>query len=111
VSYVFFAATLAVLVIMGLALARAFVGPGIYDRILAVNMFGTKTVLFIALYGFLTDRPEFLDIALVYTLINFIGVIAVLNFVKDTLEKDQPLEATSVNNIPDTKNSSKEDNQ
>ena len=110
-SYVFFAATLAVLVIMGLALARACVGPGIYDRILAVNMFGTKTVLFIALYGFLTDRPEFLDIALVYTLINFIGVIAVLNFVKDTLEKDQPLEATSVNNIPDTKNSSKEDNQ
>ena len=64
-SYISFAAILAVLVIMGIALARAFVGPGIYDRILAVNMFGTKTVLFIALYGFLTDRPEFLDIALV----------------------------------------------
>ncbi len=89
-NLVLFAATVAVLVIMALALVRAFVGPGVYDRILAVNMFGTKTVLFIALYGFLTDRPEFLDIALVYTLINFIGVIAVLNFVKDTIEKDQP---------------------
>ena len=91
-NLVLFAATLAVLVIMALALVRAFVGPGIYDSILAVNMFGTKTVLFIALYGFLTERPEFLDIALVYSLINFIGVIAVLNFVKDTIEKGQVAE-------------------
>ena len=51
-----------------------------YDRVLAVNMFGTKTVLLIAVYGFLTDRPEFLDLAIVYALINFIGVIAVLRF-------------------------------
>ena len=87
-NFVLFSATVAVLVIMALALTRAFVGPGVYDRILAVNMFGTKTVLFIALYGFLSGRPEFLDIALVYTLINFIGVIAVLNYVKDTIEKD-----------------------
>lgn len=89
-NLVLFSATVAVLIIMAIALVRSFVGPGVYDRILAVNMFGTKTVLFIALYGFLTDRPEFLDIALVYTLINFIGVIAVLNFVKDTVEKDEP---------------------
>lgn len=94
-NLVFFTATVAVLVIMALALTRAFVGPGIYDRILAVNMFGTKTVLFIALYGFLTGRPEFLDIALIYALINFIGVIAVLNFVKDTIEKDQPIESST----------------
>ena len=89
-NLVLFSATVAVLIIMAIALVRSFVGPGVYDRILAVNMFGTKTVLFIALYGFLTDRPEFLDIALVYTLINFIGIIAVLNFVKDTIEKDEP---------------------
>ena len=43
---------LAILVVMGIALARAFIGPTIYDRILAINMFGTKTVLFIAVYGF-----------------------------------------------------------
>ncbi len=92
-NLVLFSATIAVLVIMILALIRAFVGPGVYDRILAVNMFGTKTVLFIALYGFLTGRPEFLDIALVYSLINFIGVIAVLNFVKDTLDLDKNTDA------------------
>jgi len=73
---------LAILVIMGIALARAFIGPTVYDRILAVNMFGTKTVLFIAVYGFLTERPEFMDIALVYALINFVGVIVVLKFVE-----------------------------
>lgn len=78
-----FAATcLALLVIMAIALVRAFVGPSVYDRILAVNMFGTNTVLFLAVFGFLTGRPDFLDIALVYTLINFIGVIAVLRFVE-----------------------------
>ncbi len=73
---------LAILVVMGIALARAFIGPTIYDRILAVNMFGTKTVLFIAVYGFLTERPEFMDIALIYALINFVGVIVVLKFVE-----------------------------
>ena len=76
----FAAATLAILVTMGLALIRAFCGPTVYDRILAVNMFGTKTVLFIAVFGFLTGRPDFLDIALVYALINFISIVAVLKF-------------------------------
>ncbi len=76
------AATLALLLTMGLALARALLGPSIYDRVLAVNSFGTKTVLLIAVFGFLTGRPDFLDIALVYALINFIGTIAVLKFLK-----------------------------
>ncbi|KAA6187941.1 pH regulation protein F [Thiohalocapsa marina] len=78
----FAAAALGILVVMGLALARAFLGPSVYDRILAVNMFGTKTVLLIAVYGFLTERPDFLDIAITYALINFIGIIAVLKFVE-----------------------------
>ncbi|MFQ5773510.1 MAG: monovalent cation/H+ antiporter complex subunit F [Kiloniellaceae bacterium] len=78
----FFAATAAILVTMGMALARALLGPTIYDRVLAVNMFGTKTVLLIAVLGFLTGRPDFLDISLVYALINFIGTIAVLKLLK-----------------------------
>ncbi|MFQ6018847.1 MAG: monovalent cation/H+ antiporter complex subunit F [Kiloniellaceae bacterium] len=78
----FAAATAAILVTMGLALARALLGPTIYDRVLAVNMFGTKTMLLIAVLGFLTGRPDFLDISLVYALINFIGTIAVLKFLK-----------------------------
>lgn len=76
----FATATIAVLVTMLLALIRALLGPTVYDRLLAVNMFGTLTVLIIALSGFLTGRPDFLDIALVYALINFIGTVAVLKF-------------------------------
>jgi len=72
------ALALAVLTTMALALARALLGPTLYDRILAINLFGTKTVLFIAVAGFMAGRPEFLDIALVYALINFIGTVAVL---------------------------------
>ena len=68
----------AVIVTMALALARAALGRSVFDRILALNMFGTKTVLLISVIAFLTRRPEFLDLALVYALINFIGVIAVL---------------------------------
>ena len=74
------AAAAALLVTMLLALVRAFMGPTLYDRILAVNVFGTKTVLMIAVLGFLMGRPDFLDIALLYALINFIGTIAVLKF-------------------------------
>ncbi|NBP74014.1 MAG: pH regulation protein F [Alphaproteobacteria bacterium] len=78
----FAAAAVAIIVTMGLAVIRAFIGPTLYDRILAVNMFGTKTVLIIAVLGFLMGRPDFLDIALVYALINFIGVIALLKYFK-----------------------------
>jgi multicomponent Na+:H+ antiporter subunit F len=74
------AVLVAVLVTMLLALARALAGPTLYDRLLAINMFGTKTVLFIAVAGYWAGRPEFLDIALVYALINFVGTIAVLRF-------------------------------
>ncbi|MBT3396774.1 MAG: pH regulation protein F [Alphaproteobacteria bacterium] len=74
----FAAAALAILATMALALVRAISGPTVYDRVLAVNMMTTKTTLLIALLGFLAGRPEFLDIALVYALINFVSVIAVL---------------------------------
>ena len=71
-----------IMVTMGLALIRARYGPTVFDRILALNMFGTKTVLLIAVIGFLTRRPDFLDLGLVYALMNFIGVIAVLRLTK-----------------------------
>ena len=82
-------AAVALLIVMFIALIRAFSGPKIYDRVLAVNMFGTKTVLLIAVYGFLTDRPDFLDLAIFYALINFIGVIAVLKFIERLDEFDE----------------------
>lgn len=75
-----YALVLSLLVVMVLAFIRACLGPTIYDRILAVNVFGTKIVLFIAAIGYLFGRPDFLDIAMVYALINFISVIAVLRY-------------------------------
>ena len=68
---------------MALALTRALLGPTVYDRVLAVNMFGTKTVLLLSVVAFLYGRPDFLDLALAYALINFITVLAVLKFVQD----------------------------
>lgn len=77
----FASAMVGVLVTMGLALVRSIRGPDVFDRILAANSFGTCTVLFIAVMGYLAGRPAFLDLALVYALISFIGTIAVLRFI------------------------------
>jgi multicomponent Na+:H+ antiporter subunit F len=73
-------AAIAILVGMILVLIRLYLGPSVYDRVLAVNLFGTHTVLLIGVMGFLTGRPDFLDIALLYALINFVGTIAILKF-------------------------------
>ena len=74
------AATLALLVTVALALTRAALGPSVFDRLQACSTVGTCAMLLLALLGFLGGRPEFLDIALVYGLLNVIGVIAVLKF-------------------------------
>jgi multicomponent Na+:H+ antiporter subunit F len=76
----YYAVTAAILVTMALALTRALLGPTVYDRVLAVNMLGTKTVLLVSIVAFLSGRPDFLDLALAYALINFVGVLAVLEF-------------------------------
>ena len=92
----FSAATAAILVSMAMLLVRATRGPTVYDRILALNNFGTQTVLFIAVLNFLTGRPEFLALALVYALMNFISTIAVMKYCRfDSLAAsiDEPGEA------------------
>ena len=68
------------IVAMALMIIRAITGPSQYDRILAANSFGTKTVLLIAVIGYLFGRPAFLDIAIVYALINFVTTIALMKF-------------------------------
>lgn len=74
------AASAALLVAMALMLVRAFMGPTLYDRVLAGNSFGTKVVLMLGMLGFLMGRPDFLDIAILYALINFVATIAILKF-------------------------------
>ena len=76
----FTAAALALLVALGLALARAVLGPTVFDRAQAANTLGTLAVLLLAVIGFLNGRPEFLDLAIVYGLLNVIGTIAVLKY-------------------------------
>lgn len=74
------AASIALLVTLALLLARAALGPTVFDRLLAVNSVGTGAMLLLALMGFLAGRPEFLDLAIVYGLLNVIGTVAVLKF-------------------------------
>ena len=75
-------AAAAILVTMTLALIRAMLGPTVFDRVLALNMFGTKTVLLICVICVLNtpQRNDFLDLALLYSLMNFIGMVALLRF-------------------------------
>lgn len=76
----FSAAALALLLTLVLALSRAVMGPSVFDRVLAANTVGTVAVLLLATIGFLTARPDFLDLAIVYGLLNVVGTIAVLKF-------------------------------
>lgn len=76
----FAAAAGALLVAIALALVRAARGPSVFDRIQAANTIGTCAMMLLAVIGFLTGRPEFLDLAIVYALLNVIGTIAILRF-------------------------------
>jgi multicomponent Na+:H+ antiporter subunit F len=76
----FAVAAAAILITLGLAVARAILGPTVFDRVLAGNSVGTLAILLLAVIGFLTGRPEFLDIGLTYGLLNLIGTLAVLKF-------------------------------
>ena len=76
----FAAAVAALVVAIALVLARGFLGPTVYDRVLAANTIGTLAVGLMAAHGFLNDRPEFLDIALVYALLNVLSTLAILKF-------------------------------
>ena len=76
----FATASVAVLVTLTLVLVRAALGPTVFDRVQAANTVGTCALMLLALIGFLTGRPEFLDLAIVYGLLNVIGTIAVLKY-------------------------------
>ncbi len=76
----FIAAAIAVLVFLVVAVLRALAGPTVFDRVLAANSIGTAAIMLLAVFGFLTGRPEFLDIGITYALLNMIGTLAVLKF-------------------------------
>jgi multicomponent Na+:H+ antiporter subunit F len=76
----FAAAALALLVTLALALVRAALGPSVFDRVQAANTIGTVAMLLLAVLGFLEGRPEFLDLAIVYGLLNVVGTVAILKY-------------------------------
>ena len=78
----FIAAGLAILFALVLAVVRALRGPTVFDRLLAANSIGTAAILLLAVFGFITERPEFLDIGITYALLNLIGTLAVLKFIR-----------------------------
>ncbi len=86
---IFAVVSVAILMTMVLAVARALKGPSLYDRVLAVNMFGTKTALLLAVVAFLFERSDFLDLALAYALINVVGVLAVLEFFESRVSREK----------------------
>ncbi len=77
----FLATSLVILLAVLLSLYRVIKGPTIIDRIIGVNVIGTKTIAVILLTGFLFERVEFfIDIAFVYALINFIGTLTLSKY-------------------------------
>jgi multicomponent Na+:H+ antiporter subunit F len=80
IEYALVITAVSILITMSLAMTRAIAGPTVFDRVLALNMFGTKTVLLICVVCFTIDRTDFLDLALLYSLMNFIGMVALLRF-------------------------------
>lgn len=93
-NMVLLATILAIFTTMALALWRALKGPTVYDTVIAVNVFGTKTVLLIALITYFSGNHDLIDVALVYALINFIAVIAVLKLIdrRDLAAADEAID-------------------
>lgn len=65
-----------------LCLYRAARGPTVPDRILAINIVGTKTLVILVLITYIFDQPMYLDIALVYGLLNFIVTVAAARYME-----------------------------
>jgi len=80
VQLVYLITALALLVGVFILGARAIAGPTVWDRILATNAIGTKTIIFVTLLGYIAGRPEFIDMAIIYALVTFITTIAILKY-------------------------------
>lgn len=79
-TVMFIVAAIAVLITLALAVVRALAGPTVFDRLVAANAVGNGAILLVAVFGFLTDRPEFLDMGILYAMLNIVGTIAVLKY-------------------------------
>jgi len=65
-----------------LSLYRATLGPGVFNRVAAINVIGTKTIVLLVIIGYIFDRPLFFDISLLYAILNFIGTLAFAKYLE-----------------------------
>jgi multicomponent Na+:H+ antiporter subunit F len=79
---IFLATALLISITIFMALYRATVGPEVYNRVAAVNVIGTKTIVLLVLIGYIFERPLFFDISLLYALLNFIGTLAFAKYLE-----------------------------
>jgi len=79
---IFLATALLIVVTIILALYRATIGPEVYNRVAAVNVIGTKTIVLLVIIGYIFERPLFFDISLLYALLNFIGTLAFAKYLE-----------------------------
>jgi multicomponent Na+:H+ antiporter subunit F len=77
---IFLSVAIIIVIASFVSLYRGIEGPGIFNRIIAVNVIGTKTIVLLVLIGFIYERPDFFDIALVYAILNFIMTIAATRY-------------------------------
>jgi len=67
--------------LMALALIRVIAGPTAIDRLMGVNVIGTKTTILLLIIGFIYERVDmFVDIAIAYSLLNFIATIVAARY-------------------------------
>ena len=88
---IFAAVLLACAVSIVMLVVRAARGPSAFDRILAVNSIGTVIILGISLHGFALGRPEFVDISILYAVLNFLGTLAILRFYRSSDVNDEDI--------------------
>lgn len=81
-NYIFQASAIILTLTIFLCLYRVIYGPGVENRLIAVNTIGTKTIILIVIIGFLYERPIFVDISIVYAMINFIATLAIAKYLR-----------------------------
>lgn len=80
--FIFLAMGLLIIVSISLSLYRGVVGPGVLNRVAAVNVIGTKTIALLVIMGYYFERPLFFDIAILYAMLNFIGTLVFAKYIE-----------------------------
>lgn len=79
---IFYIVMVVILLIIGAMLQRLFNGPTVFDRMNALGVIGADTILLLVLFGYIDGRPDmYVDIAISYAILGFIGSVIVAKFI------------------------------